>query len=111
MVTTTETIETGSGNHFADLGFEDAPERKLRVQLAVRLNDLIHQRKLNQTKAAALLGISQPHLSELKHYKLSRFPSERLLHFILLFDRDIEIIIRPKAAEHSTGTLSVLSVM
>jgi predicted XRE-type DNA-binding protein len=33
-----------------------------------------------QAAAAKLLGIAQPHVSELKNYKLSRFSSERLLH-------------------------------
>ena len=46
-------------------------------------------------------GIPQPHISELKHYKLSRFSSERLLHFVTLLDRDVEIIIRPKAEGHA----------
>lgn len=36
-----ETVDAGSGDAFVDLGFADAGERKLRVQLAMRLNDLI----------------------------------------------------------------------
>ena len=54
------TIETGSGDVFVDLGFADAGERKLRVQLAMQLNDLIAARRVTQAKAAALLGIPQP---------------------------------------------------
>ena len=74
-------IEVGSGDVFVDLGLADAGERKLRVQLAMQVNELIAQRRLTQSKAAALLHIPQPHVSELKHYKLSRFSSERLLRF------------------------------
>ena len=103
-----ESVEAGSGNVFVDLGFQDAGERKLRVQLAMRINELLQDRKMNQAKAAALFGIPQPHISELKHYKLSRFSSERLMHFITLLDKDIEIIIRPKAKGHESGLLSVL---
>ena len=105
--TKTEMVDAGSGDVLVDLGFPDADERRLRVQLAMRLNELIADRGLTQARAAKLLGIPQPHVSELKHYKLSRFSSERLLHFLTLLDRDVEIIIRPKAEGHASGVVSV----
>ena len=92
-----ETIEEGSGNVFRDLGLPDPDERQLRVQLAIRLNDLINGEGLTQVAAAKRLGIAQPHVSELKNYILSRFSSERLLHYITMLDRDVEIFIRPRA--------------
>lgn len=101
-------IDAGTGDVFLDLGFQDAGERKLRVQLAMRINELLQDKKLTQAKVAVLFGIPQPHISDLKHYKLSRFSSERLMHFITLLDKDVEIIIRPKAKGHESGLLSVL---
>ena len=59
---------------------------------------------LTQAAAAKLLGIAQPHVSELKNYKLSRFSSERLLHYITLLNRDVEIFIRPRT--NSNGNSS-----
>ena len=53
------------------------------------------------------LGISQPHVSELKNYKLSRFSSERLLRYITMLSRDVEIFIRPRASADSTGSVMV----
>lgn len=100
-----EIVEAGSGDVFVDLGY--AGERKLRVQLAMRLNELIAADRLTQAKAAALFGIPQPHVSELKNYKLSRFSSERLLRFMTQLDRDVEIVIRPKAKGHPSGLVSV----
>ena len=108
MARKTEKVEAGTGDVFRDIGFADAGERKLRVQLAMRLNDLIQERKLAQAAAADIFGIPQPHVSELRHYKLKRFSSERLLHFITQLDRDVEIVIRPKAANHPSGLVSVL---
>jgi predicted XRE-type DNA-binding protein len=108
MKKSVETIEAGTGDVFADLGFQDSGERKLRVQLAMRINELLQDRKLTQAKVAALFGVPQPHISELKNYKLSRFSSERLMHFITMLDKDVEIIIRPKAKGHESGLLSVL---
>src|ERR1700745_1793563 len=102
-----EPVDAGSGDVLVDLGFADSRERKLRVELAMRLNELIAARRLTQAAAAQLFGIPQPHVSELKHYKLSRFSSERLLHFLTLLDRGVEIIIRPKAEGHASGVVSV----
>ena len=108
MVKKTEKVQAGTGDVFRDLGFANAGERKLRVQLAMRINDLIKERKLTQAAVAGIFGIPQPHVSELRHYKLTRFSPERLLHFITQLDRDVEIVIRPKAANHASGLVSVL---
>lgn len=108
-----QAIETGSGNVFKDLGLADPDERQLRVQLAVRFNDLLQAEGLTQASAAKLLGMAQPHVSELKNYKLSRFSSERLLRCITLLNRDVEIFIRPRSnaagatADKGAGTVMV----
>lgn len=102
-----EAVEAGSGNVFVDLGFADAGERTLRVKLAMQLNTLISDRHLTQAKAANLFGIPQPHVSELKNYRLTRFSSERLMRFLTLLDRDVEIVIRPKARSRGAGLVSV----
>jgi len=108
-----ESVEMGSGNVFADLALPDPDERQLRVQLALRLNALLQTEGLTQAATAKRLGIAQPHVSDLKHYKLSRFSSERLLHYITLLDRDVEIFIRPRSGLESqrtgTGTVMVWS--
>jgi predicted XRE-type DNA-binding protein len=93
-----ESVDMGTGNVFADLKLPDSDERQLRVQLAVRLNALLEAEGLTQAAAAKRMGIAQPHVSDLKHYKLSRFSSERLLHYITLLNRDVEIFIRPRAS-------------
>ena len=78
------------------------------MRLPERLSPLTtHRSPLTQAKVAALFGIPQPHVSELKNYKLSRFSSERLLRFLTLLDRDVEIVIRAKAKGHASGLVSV----
>ena len=97
-------VDMGTGNVFADLGLADADERQLRVKLAMRLNDLLQAEGMTQAAAARKLGMAQPHVSELKNYKLTRFSSERLLHYITLMGRDVEIFIRPCAPNSSRRT-------
>ena len=101
-------VDVGSGNVFADLGYADSDERRLRVQLAMQLNELIAARPLTQVQASVLFGIPQPHVSELRNYKLTRFSSERLLRFLTQLDRDVQIVIRPKARGSAVGLVSVL---
>jgi len=74
----------------------------------MRLNDLLPAECLTQAAAAKHLGIAQPHVSELRNYKLSRFSSERLLHYITLLNRDVEIFIRPRAGSDNSGTGAVM---
>jgi len=104
---TADAVDMGSGNVFVDLGLSDPSERQLRVQLAMRLNDLLQAEGLTQTAAAKRLGLAQPHVSELKNYKLGRFSSERLLHCITLLNRDVEIFIRPRTSAGSAGAVMV----
>lgn len=104
--TAVESVEMGTGNVFADLGLSDPDDRRLRVQLATRLIDLLEVDGMTQATVAKRLGISQPHVSELRNFKLGRFSSERLLYFITLMDRDVEIFIRPRVAVVPAGSVA-----
>ena len=55
-----------SGNVFADLGLPNAEERKLKASIVIELHRLVKERGLTQIKAAKLIGISQPDLSNLR---------------------------------------------
>lgn len=101
-------VVAGSGTVFRDLGLVDSEDRKLRVHLAVRLNELIDENRLSQATVAKRFGIPQPHVSDLRNCKLNRFSSERLVRFLTLLDRDIDIVIRPRDSGHETGQVSVL---
>jgi len=84
-------VEAGSGDVFSDLGFADSGERSLRVRLAWLINERLSELGLTQRAAAERLGLAQPHVSELRHYKLRRFSSERLLELLTKLARDVEI--------------------
>jgi len=94
-------IQPGTGNVFADLGYADAKERTLKVELALEVNRVLKQRKLAQAQAAELLGIAQPHVSDLVRYRLDRFSVERLLQFLTQLGKDVEIRIATRPARRS----------
>lgn len=104
----TITVERSSGNVFADLGLPDAVELDTKVRLAVAINQGIDARQWTQTRVASVLGINQPKVSALKHYKLAGFSVERLMGFLTALGSDIEIRIRaPKRASSTPGRISV----
>jgi predicted XRE-type DNA-binding protein len=102
------TVERSSGNVFADLGLPDAVELDTKVRLAVAINQRIDAREWTQTRVASVLGINQPKVSALKHYKLEGFSVERLMGFLTALGSDIEIRIRaPKRSSSTPGRISV----
>jgi predicted XRE-type DNA-binding protein len=101
-------IEAGSGNVFVDLGYADAKQRTLKVELAMEVNRLLRERRLTQAAAAQVLGIRQPHVSDLVRYRLDRFSVERLMAFIVGLGRDVEIRIRPRPTRNARATVRVM---
>lgn len=96
-----------SGNVFADLGLPKAGELLAKAELAARILAEIERRRLTQARAAALLGVDQPKISALKQGHLTRFSIERLMRFLLLLDRDIEISVKPKPRHRALAEVRV----
>jgi predicted XRE-type DNA-binding protein len=103
-------VEAGSGNVFADLGYPDAKERRLKVELAMEVNHILHKRDLTQAQAARALDILQPHVSDLTRYRLNRFSVERLMQFLTHLGKDVEIRIAERPARRARSSVRVLHV-
>ncbi len=89
-------IEKGSGNIFADLGFPGAEEHLLKAQVVREIQRIVKERGLTQKAAAGLLGVSQPDLSKMFRGKFRGYSVERLVSFLTVFDRDVEIVVRKR---------------
>lgn len=104
-----ERVTRGTGNVFADLGFPDAVERQAKLHLAYALNQVVDGRKLSQEDAAKVLGVTQPKVSALRHYKLAGFSLERLMNLLTALDQDVEIVIRQKPRSRKAARISVVA--
>ena len=104
-----EPVTRGTGNVFADLGFPDAAERQARLRLAFALNQELEARKISQADAAKVLGLTQPKVSALRHYKLAGFSVERLMNLLTALDQDVEIVIRQKPRSRKVGRITVVA--
>ncbi|MFH0984265.1 MAG: helix-turn-helix transcriptional regulator [Candidatus Omnitrophota bacterium] len=76
-----ETIVNSSGNVFIDLGYspDEAAILQIRADLMADLRKFIKAKRLTQTKAAEILGVSQSRVSDLIKGKWERFSLEMLI--------------------------------
>ena len=102
----TVTHERGSGNVFADLGFENAEQELLKAHLTLQIYKIVKERQLTQAAAATLLGIKQPHVSLLMRNRAGTFSVERLMDFVMALGLDVEIHL--KRARKAHGQMSVV---
>ena len=104
-------VEESSGNVFADLNLPNPEERLAKADLAIRIAETIRARRLTQTRAAHILKIDQPKISRLLRGQLSGFSTERLMHFLTLLGRDVEITIKAAPRSRRQGHLRVVAVV
>jgi len=101
-------IEQSSGNVFADLGLVDPEAPLARAELARRIGELIGERQLTQTEAAQFLGIDQPKISALLRGRLGGFSFERLMRFLFILGRDVQIVVKAKPGKRRHGEVVVV---
>ncbi len=103
-------VEVGSDNIFADLGLPDAETHFLKAQLVSELYRLACARKLTQAQIGKRIGISQPEVSRMFKGHFREYSVERLMEFLTSFDRDVEIIVRPRKKAGRTGRITFSAV-
>ena len=96
-------IHNSTDNVLTDLGFDDAEELSAKAILAVKLNELIAGRGLSQTEAAAITGMTQPKVSQVRRYKLLNISLERLMQALVSLDQQVEITVKPARRAHAAG--------
>lgn len=83
-----------------NLSFGDAEELSTKVALALKFNELIDQRGLSQTETAAITGMTQPKVSQVRRYKLQNISLERLMQALVSLDQRVEIVVQPARRTH-----------
>lgn len=89
-------VKIGEGSVYEQLGFKDHKEMETKSILVIEISAAIKKKKLTQTSAAKILKISQPKLSELLNGRFRGYSVERLMHFLNVLDRDVNITVTPK---------------
>ncbi len=98
----------GSGNVFEDTSHPYPEEAKAKSDLARQIYKIIKSRNLTQKEAAKLMGVDQPHVSNIIRGKLSRYSIDRLMRILRLLGRDIEIRVKVHTRRSTPSRLSVV---
>lgn len=101
----------GSGNIYADLGFDDPEFEINRAELAHRIADIITDRKLKQAHAADNMGIDQSEVSAILRGHLEGFSIERLMNLLTHLDQNVRITVEPKSESQATGRIEVVAAL
>ena len=89
-------VAKGSDNAFLDCGFPPAEAENLRIRakLMMALTGYIQQRKITQARAAKILGVSQPRISDLVRGKIGLFTIDTLVNMVASAGLRVDIDIR-----------------
>ena len=92
-------ITRGSGNVFADLGFDkaEAENLKLRAELMMRIDEFYRKSGMTQAQAAQALGLTQPRLNALLKGKIGLFSLDALVNIANRAGLDVRLVIRKAA--------------
>lgn len=91
-------IQRGSGNVFEDVGFPraEAAHLLIRTDLMLQIARVLKARKLTQARAAKLLKVSQPRISDLVRGRVELFSIDALVE--MLTRLEMIVTVRTKAA-------------
>ena len=90
-------IEESSGNVFTDIGFseEEAERELLRSNLALKVYQLLEERKLTPVETEKIYGINQSDVSCIQNGNFEDFSVELLFTLLNRLNQNIEIHIIP----------------
>jgi predicted XRE-type DNA-binding protein len=85
----------GSENVFVDCGFPPAEAENLRIRakLMVALIGYIQERKITQSRAAKIMGVSQPRISDLVRGKIWLFTIDTLVNMVTAAGLKVDVDI------------------
>ena len=85
---------------FTELGFgpEEAATLRVRAELMIALQRVIEAQHLTQARAARVLGVTQPRISDLMRGKIERFSVDTLVAMLGHVGAKVRISVRTQVA-------------
>jgi len=85
----------GSDNVFVDCGFPPAEAENLRIRakMMIALTGYIQERKITQSRAARIMGVSQPRISDLVRGKIGLFTIDTLVNMVTAAGLKVDVDI------------------
>ena len=89
-------IKIGSGNVFADLGFPNPKEHRVKANLVYKIGEVMKERGLTQVQTAELIGMAQGDVSKMLRGQFRLVSVERLMEILVALGHDVDIVVRPR---------------
>jgi len=89
-------VTPSSGNVFRDLGFstDEAAHLLIRADLLIQLQKAIAARDLTQAKAAQILRVTQPRVSDLLRGRLDLFSTDTLIDMLARLGVHVRFVLK-----------------
>ena len=90
-------VTPSTGNVFRDLGFpaEEAEHLLIRADLLIQLQKVLTARGLTQAKAAKLLRVTQPRVSDLLRGRIDLFSTDSLIDMLARLGVHVRFVLKP----------------
>ncbi|OGL00054.1 MAG: hypothetical protein A3E31_01940 [Candidatus Rokubacteria bacterium RIFCSPHIGHO2_12_FULL_73_22] len=89
-------VTASTGNVFRDLGFrrEEAEHLLVRADLMIQVQKLIAVQRLKQRKAAEILRVSQPRVSDLLRGRIDLFSTDALIDILARLGARVRLTVK-----------------
>ena len=104
------TIRRGTQNVFADLGYADADTHLLKAELAACVQDIMADRKLNQTAVSKMVGVSQPDISRMLKGQYRDISVERIIRMLTKLGCEVDIVVKPRGRKRGFSAIRLSAV-
>jgi predicted XRE-type DNA-binding protein len=86
----------------------EAENLRIRSSLMTTITTYISEKKLTQSEAASLLGVSQPRISDIVQGKIDKFTIDTLVNMVAKTDLKVNLVVaHEKAAYENSEVISV----
>src|SRR5687767_4964209 len=90
-------VTASTGNVFRDLGFsaDEAEHLIVRADLLIALQKALTARGLTQAKAAKILHVTQPRVSDLLRGRIDLFSTDSLIDMLATLGVGVKLVVKP----------------
>ena len=90
-------VTPSTGNVFRDLGFsaDEAEHLLIRADLLIQLQKAIVSRGLTQGKAAKILRVTQPRVSDALRGRIDLFSTDSLIDMLARLGVHVRLVLKP----------------
>lgn len=75
---------------------QEAASMKVRAAILIAIQEYLKEKNMMQADAAALLGVTQPRVSDLMRGKIELFSLDTLVNMVSTTGREIEVRVKNK---------------